>query len=125
MPAPRKSQPSRTELKARTRDKLLEAAIATLIEEGYAGFSMNKVAKRAGIAQPSFYVHFANTEQLLEALAADVLDRFIKPFQISVTGMVQNLKQEEARDLIFRLFMLAFDITSSRKALAASLYASP
>ena len=113
----------RSELKARTRAKLLEAAITTLIEEGYAGFSMNKVAKRAGIAQPSFYHHFTSTDELLEALAQDALDRFIKPFQRSVQTMVQNLPQEQARELIHRLFITALDICHQQRDLVKMVWA--
>ena len=123
MPTSAKPHASRSELKARTREKLLEAAIATLIEEGYAGFSMNKVAKRAGIAQPSFYNHFTGTDELLEALAQDALDRFIKPFQRSVQSMVQNMPQEQARDLIHRLFMTALDICDQQRALVKMVWA--
>lgn len=119
----KKSNLSRVELKAKTREKLLEAAIETLIEEGYAGFSMNKVAKRAGIAQPSFYVHFENVDQLFEALAEDVLERFIKPFQISLEVLVQNLKPDEVQGMVYRMFIVAFDIIRSQKPLVTMVWA--
>ena len=85
------STASRTELKARTRARILQAALDTLIAEGYAGFSMNKVAQRAGLAQPSFYVHFRSTEELFVALAEDVADRFIKPLQQSLEHVAVSL----------------------------------
>lgn len=118
----RKSNLSRVELKAQTRARILEAAIETLIEEGYAGFSMNKVAKRAGIAQPSFYGHFENMDQLFEALAENVLDRFIKPLQLSLEGVVQNLAPNEARDMVYRLFVVGFDIIRSQQSLCQMVW---
>lgn len=108
--------------KARTREKLLQAAIDILIEDGYAGFSMNKVAKGAGIAQPSFYTHFENTEQLLEGLADEVLNRYLPPIQLAVHGMVLNLSPTEARALIHRLFLLAFNVVKSQEKLVQMIW---
>jgi TetR/AcrR family transcriptional regulator of autoinduction and epiphytic fitness len=44
--------------KAQTRRGLLKSALQLYSREGAQGLSMNKVAKGAGIAQPSFYNHF-------------------------------------------------------------------
>lgn len=109
--------------KAQTRDRLLHAAIDVLIEEGYPGFSMNKVAKRAGIAQPSFYAHFENTDQLLDALADDLLLQYLKPIQQSVLGAVKQLQQADARPLLERLFRMAFAVVKSQQALVRMVWA--
>lgn len=121
--AARKPTFSRTELKAQTRARILEAAINTLIEEGYSGLSMNKIAKRAGIAQPSFYVHFENMDQLFAAMAENVAERFIRPLQISLEGIIQTLKPDEIRGMIYRLFVVGFDIIRDQRALCQIVWA--
>ncbi len=123
MPAEAKTHLSRNELKAQTRGRILDAAINTLIEEGYVGFSMNKIAKRAGIAQPSFYVHFENMEQLFEAMAENMAERFIRPLQRSLESVVLTLKPDEIRGMIYRLFVVGFDIIRDQQALCRMVWA--
>ncbi|WP_344943813.1 TetR/AcrR family transcriptional regulator [Sphaerisporangium flaviroseum] len=60
---------TRSEAKDLTRRKLIRAAMAILDEEGEAGLTTVKIARRAGIAQSSFYVHFKDKQDLLRALA--------------------------------------------------------
>ncbi|MGW4793142.1 TetR family transcriptional regulator [Nonomuraea sp. NPDC004297] len=62
---------SRSEAKDLTRRKLIRAALAILDEEGEAGLSTVKVARAAGIAQSSFYVHFKDMQELLRVLAEE------------------------------------------------------
>ncbi|UBU14980.1 TetR family transcriptional regulator [Nonomuraea gerenzanensis] len=62
---------TRSEAKDLTRRKLIRAALAILDEEGEAGLSTVKVAKAAGIAQSSFYVHFKDMGELLRELAEE------------------------------------------------------
>ena len=109
--------------KAKTREKLLRAAVEILIEDGYAGFSMNKVAKRAGIAQPSFYAHFENTDQLLEGLADDLLSRYLPTVQTAVHTMVMNVKADDARPLVQQMFLLAFNVVRGQQRLVRMVWA--
>ncbi|MEW9547392.1 TetR family transcriptional regulator [Nonomuraea sp. NPDC050783] len=62
---------SRSEAKDRTRRRLLKAALTILDQEGEAGLSTVKVARAAGIAQSSFYVHFKDMQELLRVLAEE------------------------------------------------------
>ncbi|TMR10132.1 TetR family transcriptional regulator [Nonomuraea turkmeniaca] len=62
---------SRSEAKDLTRRKLIRAALAILDEEGEAGLTTVKIAKAAGIAQSSFYVHFKDMRHLLRVLAEE------------------------------------------------------
>jgi AcrR family transcriptional regulator len=62
---------SRSEAKDQTRRRLIRAALAILDQEGEAGLSTVKVAKAAGIAQSSFYVHFKDMHELLRVLAEE------------------------------------------------------
>lgn len=60
---------TRSEAKDLTRRRLLRAALEILDREGEAGLTTVAVAKAAGIAQSSFYVHFKDMQDLLRALA--------------------------------------------------------
>jgi AcrR family transcriptional regulator len=50
------------------REQLLDAALNVIIEQGYAGVSVEAVARAAGVTRPVIYDHFPNLGQLLHAL---------------------------------------------------------
>lgn len=56
----------------RTLVRLLDAAVAEFAEFGYHGASMARLSKQAGAAHGSFYMYFADKDDLLLALVADV-----------------------------------------------------
>jgi AcrR family transcriptional regulator len=60
---------TREEGKLITRRRLLESAAKLLGKTGYGGLSVSAVARAAGVAQPTFYVHFRDKEDLLQTLA--------------------------------------------------------
>lgn len=62
---------SRSEAKSITRRRLLEAAARLLAGEGYAGLTASAVARAAGLAQPTFYVHFRDKDDLLRTLGEE------------------------------------------------------
>ena len=62
---------SRAEAKARTREQLLDAAARIFAQKGYAGASVEEIAKSAGYSIGALYSNFASKEQLfLELMAA-------------------------------------------------------
>lgn len=58
----------REKRKQDTRDKLLQAAALCFAEKGYAGCSIADIARQAGVAQGTMYVHFGNKEALFKAM---------------------------------------------------------
>ncbi|TDC55602.1 TetR/AcrR family transcriptional regulator [Actinomadura sp. KC345] len=62
---------SRREAKDLTRRRLLGSALRILDTEGEVGLSTGNVCRSAGIAQSTFYVHFRNMQDLLEALGEE------------------------------------------------------
>ena len=66
---------TRSETKHLTRRRLIRAAVSILDREGEAGLTTVKVAKAAGIAQSSFYVHFKDMRDLLRVLGEEGGDR--------------------------------------------------
>jgi AcrR family transcriptional regulator len=62
---------SREESKSQTRRRLLDAAAALLGKNGSGGLSASAVARAAEVAQPTFYVHFRDKDDLLRTLGED------------------------------------------------------
>lgn len=63
---------TRKEAKAVTRARLLEGALSILDEEGEGALTTTKVTRLAGIAQPSFYAHFSDMDDLLRSLVEEL-----------------------------------------------------
>jgi AcrR family transcriptional regulator len=71
VPAPRRSQAERS---SATREALLDATIASLVEDGYASTTTSRVAERAGVSRGAHLHHF-QTRQALVAAAIEHLAR--------------------------------------------------
>jgi AcrR family transcriptional regulator len=50
------------------RQQLLDAALGVILEHGYAGVSIEAIARSAGVTRPVVYDHFPNLGKLLRAL---------------------------------------------------------
>jgi AcrR family transcriptional regulator len=72
---------TREEAKLITRRRLLEAAARVLRESGYGGLSVSAVAREAGVAQPTFYVHFADKDELVRTLAVEKVEAIRRPLK--------------------------------------------
>ena len=77
--APMAAQPetrrrSQAERSAATRDALLEATIACLVEDGYANTTTSRVAERAGVSRGAHLHHF----QTRGALVAAAMERLAR-----------------------------------------------
>lgn len=60
--------------KERTRRRLLQAILKTIQRYGHSTLTTGRVAQLAGVAQPTFYVHFRSMDQALEQVADWVAD---------------------------------------------------
>jgi AcrR family transcriptional regulator len=61
--------PTRRELVRATRTRILDAAARLARERGPGGFSMDVLAKEAGVARATVYEHFRSKRAVLDALA--------------------------------------------------------
>jgi AcrR family transcriptional regulator len=50
------------------REQLIDAALQVILERGYAGISIEAIARAAGITRPVVYDHFPNLNRLLHAV---------------------------------------------------------
>ena len=87
---PQVKQAPRQRAKEQTRKALLKSALSLYSEHGAQGISMNKVAKGAGIAQPSFYNHYPNLESLLEELRLQLKKNYMGPISKAVLSMLKD-----------------------------------
>ncbi|MEM1347642.1 MAG: TetR/AcrR family transcriptional regulator [Myxococcota bacterium] len=67
----------RADAKARTRQDILEAAQRAFATDGFAAASMRTIAKDAGCAVGTLFVHFDDKYALLHAILADDIDATI------------------------------------------------
>ncbi len=57
------------------RSAIIDATLAVLDERGLDALSLHAIAKHLGVRQPALYHHFPSKAALLDAAAAEVLDR--------------------------------------------------
>lgn len=81
------------------RETLIRTSLELISEVGLAGFSVAKVAKRAGVSSGAPYRHFPNRESLLAATTAVLLT--------DLTSKMQTAVNEVGKDPIERLALTA------------------
>jgi AcrR family transcriptional regulator len=67
------SRGGRAERAADRRQAIIEAAFETFIAEGYAATRLDDVAKRAGVAKGTIYLHFKDKQALFEELVRSAI----------------------------------------------------
>lgn len=78
-----KKRRSALEVAPDRREQILEAAKAILVEEGYDGLSMRRVAARVGISSTALYLYFKEKEELLDTVCHRVFERLVpKMFEL-------------------------------------------
>jgi len=93
---------TREEGKLITRRRLVEAASKLLAEKGLAGVSGSAVARGAGVAQPTFYVHFKDMNELLATIATERLGAL----RSALRAARERLREGEGVEAIRETFRL-------------------
>jgi len=73
------------------QNKLIEAGIEIISEEGVKDFSLRKVAAKCGVSHTAPYSHFNSIEALNQAMGEYVTQKFMEKLRISIQG------QEDSR----------------------------
>src|SRR2546425_3709101 len=73
------SSPEEEKQRGLTRDRLVEAALALINEEGLDGLSMRALADRLEVKAASLYWHVRDRRELLELLAESILESVPRP----------------------------------------------
>ncbi len=80
-------------------DAIMQATLDLVIELGFHGLSMAKIAKRAGVATATIYVYFDNTEAILNQLYMDLKQLVAKDI---TQGYKPYMSAEEGFKIIWR-----------------------
>jgi AcrR family transcriptional regulator len=81
---------SRQTNKERTRRRLLQAILKTIHRYGYGALTTGRVAQLAGVAQPTFYVHFRSMDQALEEVAEWVAEELNPSFDATAAAELER-----------------------------------
>src|SRR5207302_10457592 len=73
----RSAQAERRDVDLATRERVLEAAVASILERGFYRASSNEIARRAGVTWGVIQHHFGTREALLLAVLEDGANRFV------------------------------------------------
>lgn len=84
---PRRTQAERTR---QSRQRLRDAAIAVLIEHGYAGFTLKEVVRRAGVSNGALMHHYTSKTDLVIDATAAIYDE--------LATLLQQTERETAQD---------------------------
>lgn len=107
-----KAESKRELAKANTRRALLKSALQLYSREGAQGMSMNKVAKGAGIAQPSFYNHFDSLDTLQVELSDQLKSNYLSPMKQAWVSMLtdfDSLNNEQFNQRCQQCLAMIFD----------------
>jgi len=98
--------------KAQTRRQLIRSAHALLLEKGIAGLSMNQISRAAGIAQPSFYNHFASVTELAIEVRHRMADKYLQPQQVRLESLLERFTpgHSDLRELIHSFLTFNFEM---------------
>lgn len=98
---------SRTARKARTRDVLKQAARSCFARRGYHETQIGDIARAAGVAQGTMYVHFASKEAVLDELLAELDAELLARLQSAWASLAASAAPGHALDLAARVRVLA------------------
>lgn len=90
---------SRKVSKERTRQRLIEATLQVLYEQGPAALTTGRIANAAGLAQPTFYVHFSDMEDALTQAAAAVEERLLTGLRDARTDLSVKSPEDTMRGI--------------------------
>lgn len=104
-PATRPARRTQADRRAETQRRLLDATVACLTSDGYAGMSTNEIVRRAGVSRGALVHHFPTKAQL--AVAA--LDRWLGDHLVEFEAAFAALAPHERRadvaiDILWRMF---------------------
>ena len=100
--APPKPPSNRTERAAERREAIIEAALDEFIARGFTATRLDDVAKRAGVAKGTIYLHFKDKESMFEELIRTALVPMIGRLHAPppIGGSVRDAIEGFARNFI-------------------------
>ncbi len=80
-------------------ETILAAALAILVEEGYAGLSLRKISASAGIRLGHVQYYFPTKQDLLRAM----LEKWLAEFRTSVSQLLEQTRDEGGLDRLLKV----------------------
>jgi AcrR family transcriptional regulator len=109
------------------REQVIDAALQVIVEQGYAGVSIEAIARTAGVTRPVIYDHFANLGALLQSLIereerialsqvaqvvpGNELTESTDPVALLSSGVRRFLEAVASRPSTWRIILLPLDGT--------------
>ena len=107
------------------REHLIDAALEVILERGYAGVSIEAIAREAGITRPVVYDHFPNLNRLLHAviereerISVEQLAQVVpedpgdhEPGELLTAGVTRFLEAVTTRPATWRIILLPLEGT--------------
>ena len=93
-------------------DKIIDAAVVVIAQNGYHQAQVSKIAREAGVADGTIYLYFKNKEDLLISLFQKKMGSFIDKTEEQIA------KKENAMDKLFTLIDMHFKHLGSDYELA-------
>ncbi len=78
---------TQAERRASTRGELLEAAIGSLVEQGYGGFTTADVVRRSGLSNGALFRYFPTRADLLAATVEEIFVLLRSDFEAAFGGL--------------------------------------
>ena len=105
MAEPKRARRTQAERSAATQEALLDAAVDSLVELGFAGTTTTEVTRRAGVSLGAMLHHFPTKADLLAAAVGHVMRRRQDEFRKSMTDIAPGADRLEAAiDLMWAAF---------------------
>lgn len=125
-------RPGRPAADAAVRQRILGAAFATFVENGYAGTSTLQIATRAQVSKATLYSVVGNKQQMLEACIAERAKRLQAPIALpkphdrdsltrALTALGSQLLREMSDPSVVAVFRLAIAEAVRAPAVARAL----
>ncbi len=89
-----------------TKQKIVEAAIDLIAEQGYKGASVRKIARAVGIRESAIYNHYENKEAILKSIIGQI---FETPFEMKEIEEKAKRGKPFLREFIVAYKLVAFD----------------
>lgn len=80
--------------------KIIVSAIESFAEKGYSSTSTSEIAKKAGVAEGTIFRHYKTKKDLLLAIVAPVMAKFVAPFIIKDLKKVLDQDYEHVEDFL-------------------------
>ncbi|WP_102264663.1 TetR/AcrR family transcriptional regulator [Mesobacillus jeotgali] len=85
--------------------KIIISAIESFADKGYSATSTSEIAKKAGVAEGTIFRHYKTKKDLLLAIVAPVMAKFVAPFIIKDLQKVLHQDYEHFEDFLTAMLL--------------------